>query len=75
MTMAKKQRNVRLHVVVDAETRKRIDELQQDAGLASITDVIRNALAHYRFLMDHHKEGAKFIIRTKDGEDLTFLFR
>ncbi len=72
--MAKPKKTVRLNLRMSEEDEKRIHQLMQLSGAASMTDVVRRSLAVYEHLWQEKRRRKKrIVIRDKDGEELDFL--
>jgi len=58
------------------ESQKKLTALREEVGAGSDSEVIRNALRFYEFVVQETKAGSKFLIRGKDGEEqlLHFLY-
>ena len=68
-------KKIRLNLVVSPQVKKRIERLQEASDGASITEVIRRALALYEELIAIRDEGNSLIVESKAGprERLRFL--
>jgi hypothetical protein len=66
---------VRLNLDLQTEVKERLDGLQERTGAASLTEVIRRALALYDLVVDHQKAGGRIQLYNRDGtvETLTIL--
>lgn len=58
---------IRLNLAVSAQVKERLDRLQRTSDAASITEVIRRALAVYEDLLAVRKGGAKIIVEHRGG--------
>jgi metal-responsive CopG/Arc/MetJ family transcriptional regulator len=59
----------RLSLEVPKETRDQIDDIVKRSGAASLTEVIRRALALYDLVLEHEHEDGKIVLRYKDGRE------
>jgi Ribbon-helix-helix protein, copG family len=58
---------IRLNLAVSAQVKERLDRLQRTSDAASITEVIRRALAVYEDLLNVRKGGAKVVVEHRGG--------
>ena len=59
---------VRLNLAVSPRVKQRIERLQEATDGASITEVLRRALATYEELIAIRDEGSRLVIETPTGE-------
>lgn len=60
---------VRLHVNMNGQTRRELDHLQERTGY-SYTEVVRRALALYRFLWKAQRDGKVITSENRRGTDV-----
>ncbi len=65
------QERIRLNLVVNRQVKERLNRLQELSEGASLTEVIRRALAVYDELLTIRQEGGRFVI--ENGEDREVL--
>ncbi len=68
-------KKIRLNLAVSPQVKNRIDRLQEASDGASITEVIRRALALYEELAAIRDEGSSLVVESESGprERLRFL--
>jgi hypothetical protein len=59
---------IRLNLAVTLGVKERIERLQEASDGASMTEVIRRALATYETLLEVQAEGGQLVIETPSGE-------
>lgn len=64
---------IRLNVVVNQHVKGRIERLQEMAEDASITEVIRRALAVYEELLKIREEGGQLVVENRDSREILRL--
>jgi len=64
----KRKKSRRLNLGLNEEAHKRLEELRDLTGAASLVEVIRRSLAVYDFICRETKNGGKLFIRTDDEE-------
>lgn len=60
---------VRLNLELNKEAHAHLQKLQDETGAASLTEVIRRALAVYGGVVGHVKENGKVVFRFSDGTE------
>jgi hypothetical protein len=65
--MPNKLKGGRLNLEIGKEVRERIEELMDETGARSLTDVVSRALAVYDFLCKQKKKGGKILIQDDQG--------
>lgn len=70
---ASKEMKVRLNLEVPERVRENLDRLRELADADSMTEVVRRALMVYDALLTAHKEGAKVVVRRRDGREETLF--
>ena len=65
--MPNKVKGGRLNLEIGKEVRERMEELMDETGARSLTDVVSRALAVYDFLCRQKKKGGKILIQDDDG--------
>jgi hypothetical protein len=68
--MARMPNNVkggRLNLEIGKDIRERMEELRDETGSRSLTDVVSRALAVYEYLWKQKKAGGKVLIKDSDG--------
>jgi hypothetical protein len=63
----KKVKLSRLNLALAEIVRTRIEELQNETGAQTMTEVVSKSLAVYDFLWSRKKEGAKVLIEDSKG--------
>jgi Arc/MetJ-type ribon-helix-helix transcriptional regulator len=64
------------NISLGPEAQKRLDDLIVKARASSASEVVRNALRFYEFVIEEGAEGSEFFLKKKEG-DLTkvkFMF-
>jgi hypothetical protein len=61
---------IRLNLVVNQHVKSRIERLQEMAEDASITEVIRRALAVYEELLKIREEGGRLVVENRDTREI-----
>ena len=64
---------IRLTLDLSPEFYKRLDELTNLVDAESKSQVIRDALKLYEFVMRQHDQGSKFFVRTSGGKEKDIL--
>lgn len=59
----------RLTLEVPTKTRDQIDDILKRSGAASLTEVIRRAMALYDLVLEHQAAGGKLVLRHEEGGD------
>ncbi len=59
---------IRLNLAITPQVKRRIERLQKADDGASITEVLRRALAVYEELVAIREEGSRLVIETSSGE-------
>lgn len=73
--LAKKQMTKRLTLELNEKVRNRLEELRDEVGADTLTEVVRRALAVYDFVVTaKHRDGASLVLRGKDGEQVVEFF-
>jgi len=62
-------KSTRLNLDLNAESRRRLEELQRYLDAGTLTDVVRRALAYMLTVVENDKAGGKTILRDKDGKE------
>jgi hypothetical protein len=71
---ARKDEQKRLNLVLGIGAYRRIEVLRTETDKSSVTDVIRQSLALYEFLVTRRKQGAKIFIEDEHGrQELVIL--
>jgi len=65
--MPNKLKGGRLNLEIGKEARERMEELMDETGARSLTDVVSRALAVYDFLCTQKKKGGKILIQDDEG--------
>lgn len=65
--MPNKVKGGRLNLEIGKEVRERMEELMDETGARSLTDVVSRALAVYDFLCRQKKKGGKILIQDDEG--------
>lgn len=65
--MPNKLKGGRLNLEIGKEVRERMEELMDETGARSLTDVVSRALAVYDFLCRQKKKGGKILIQDDEG--------
>lgn len=66
--LAKNQETRRLNLELNEAVRVRLEELRDEVGADSLTEVIRRALALYDYLWIKRQQGDEIVVKGKDGE-------
>ena len=66
--MSDTKKNVRLNLRLTVETKKQIEEIQNETNTATMTEVIRKAIKLYGTVLSCEKQGRRLVLRTDDGE-------
>ena len=64
---AKNRETVRLTLAINPEVRERLENLRDDTGADSLTEVIRRSLAVYEFIWENTCDGKKILLEDEDG--------
>ena len=62
---------IRLSLDVDAKAKAQIEIIRKRTGAASLTDIIRRAVALYDLVTEHVGQGGKLVFRHADGREET----
>lgn len=62
----------RLQMDINPESKARLDKIKATAEATSYTEVIKNALRLYEFILDEDRNGTEFYIK-KEGKDISAL--
>ena len=65
--MPNKVKGGRLNLEIGKEVRERMEELMDETGARSLTDVVSRALAVYDFLCKQKKKGGKLLIQDDES--------
>jgi len=57
----------RLNLEIGEEARKRMEELRDETGSRSLTDVVSRALAVYEYLWRQKKTGSRVLVQDSEG--------
>lgn len=63
----------RLSLDISQQFRDKLEKLQANTDCASITEVIRRAVAVYEGVMEYHAIGGKIILRAPNGVESALL--
>ena len=63
----------RLTLELKSEAHAKMKTLQNDTGAASITEVIKRALAVYEYVHDTKKSGGAIIVRDATGKETEII--
>ena len=63
----KKTKVKRLNLELAAKVRARMEELRDETGAHSLTELISRSLAVYDYLWEQKKAGGKLLIQDSDG--------
>lgn len=69
MRPARNQTKVRLNIDMPLPVKEKLEDLRDQTGAESMSEVMRRALAVYDFLLTQKAEGAITVIRSKDGAE------
>jgi len=64
---ANKLRGGRLNLEIGKEVREKMEELRDQTGSRSLTDVVSRALAVYEFLWSQKKMGGRILVQDDGG--------
>jgi hypothetical protein len=64
---------VRLHLELSEAVHERLLALRERTDAASLSEVVRRALATYELIVDRTKGGDRVVVRTSSGEDLALI--
>ena len=67
--MSSEVRKARLTLEVPAKTRDQLSDIVRRSGAASLTEVIRRALALYDLILEHNSDDGTLVLRHKDGRE------
>ena len=75
MSQPAKRNKVRLTLEFDQDIRAIMEDLKERSGAASVTEVIRKALAVYNHHLDHQSNDGVVLLKHSDGsvERLTII--
>jgi hypothetical protein len=62
---------IRLNLELSREVHEQLQTLQHETGAASLTEVIRRALALYDVVVDHVADNGKVVFRYSDDAEET----
>ena len=65
--MPNKLKGGRLNLEIGKDIRDRMEELRDESGSRSLTDVVSRALAVYEYLWRQKKAGGKVLIKDSEG--------
>jgi len=65
--MPNKLRGGRLNLEIGKEVREKMEELRDQTGSRSLTDVVSRALAVYEFLWSQKKMGGRILVQDDGG--------
>jgi hypothetical protein len=65
--MPNKVKGGRLNLEIGKDVRRRMEELRDETGSRSLTDVVSRALAVYDFLWKQKREGGKVLVQDSEG--------
>ncbi len=65
----KKREQARLTLAVTPEIKKLMEDLRDETGADSLSEVVRRSLAVYEFFWKETEDSKKVVLRDEDGND------
>jgi len=72
--LAKNQPTSRLNLELAQSVRTRLEELRDEVGADTLTEVIRRALALYDYAIRARNNGSQIVVRNPKGEQAVEFF-
>ena len=72
--IAKSRPTRRLNLELSEAVRDRLEELRDEIGADSITEVVRRALSLYDYVWTQNQEGNEIVLRGEDKESVVEFF-
>lgn len=60
---------VRLNLELESSVRDRLETLQERSGAATMTEVIRRALAVYEVVLQASEDGERVVVQSREGKE------